>query len=978
MTTGKRVLRAVCLVAVVGVVVGALAADPPDAETLFRKGMASFKQKSFRPAADAFTEHLKRFPKAERAREVQFYLGESYRIARRFGRESTYPKAEEAYKKLTESEQGDRWRARGYAGMARLNYAWRRWSHRQQIEDLYKKAIADYERGVSKASPRELRRELAEVVCDRLQMGLQAWGYHDGWREVQAAQQKRIQADQPVGDHEKKQVEWWATAVKLVAKVDALDPGKDLEARARWILGQRGSDEHLKAVVEKYADTEYWDDAVMRLARQREGQRKFLDALALYKRLTDRFTERQSRYVKQAHQRAAEIRKPRLTVRCQFAGLPGTKPRIQYSWRNQKQAALRIFATQPFGHPRHRNLLEMAKAAKGQELKSWTKELENKAEHQHYNAEQDLELADEGVYLVTADAGGVHAETLVLITRLAAITKTSSDRAKVFVADAMTGEPVQGADVQTAWWYRSRNQNFWDDSKGVTDDAGMHASQRPGNTRYRQYFILARKGGSYAFASSYRSHWSPMQPGLWFYGYTDRPAYRPDEEVHFKFVVRNYDGKAFRNVGGQRYHVWIQEPRGGKLYDKTLTTSDWGTLSDTVKLSKEPKLGQYTVHIRTPDNKSRQGYARFRVEEYKLPEYKVDIATVKPTYRVGDTMDVKIAASYYFGGPVQEAEVEVVVRQNQYWHFYHPPHAYPWYYDSIYRSRWGSRYYRRGGGAVIKQEKLKTDEHGVATLTIETPKLPEDPRQQHDYSYRIEARVVDKSRREIKSNKTLRVTVKPFYVYVNPKAHVYLPGDRMEIDVTARNANDQPVKTQGMVRAYRAVYNEEKAKKLREEGKPHTQDDLYDLTELAADKLATDAEGKAAWAYVPDQPGYIKLEMTALTEKEEKVIGSSYVWVASKDERYLGYRLSGVQVIPNKQTSSSATSRTPTSGSGSRATTSTTTSSSPSASARSSSPCPSRTSMRPTCSSRRTWSATPCSGGTRPRSSCRPTTTSWT
>ncbi|MFC1806157.1 MG2 domain-containing protein, partial [Planctomycetota bacterium] len=903
MKAGKRVLQVVSVVALVGIVITAFAAAPPGEEELYRKGMASFKQKSFRPAAAAFEELLKRFPKSARAREVQFHLAESFRIARRFGRESTYPKAEQAYKVLTEDKKADRWRARAMAGQAQLYLSWSYWSRRKQIDDLYKQATADYEKGVKTDSPRELRREFAAVLVGRLEAGMRMWGYTPNWRETVVAQQKMVAEGRPVGDHQKQQTAWWQSMEKLVAKVDALNPGKDLEARARWAVGQRGAEEPLKAIVEKYADTEWWDDAVVTLGQRRESQKKYIEALALYKKLTDRFTDKQSRHARSARQRAAEIRKPRLSVRAQYAGLPGTKPSFHYSWRNQKQATFRVFRCEPFGHSHHRNLIEMARAGKGAEIKTWTKDLENKNEHQHYNAEQDVDVSEAGVYLVTADGNGVHTDTLILITNLAVVTKTTSHQTKTFVVDALSGEPIGGADVQIAWYYRERNRNIWHDATGTTNDAGLLTNQHPDSKRYRQYFALARKGASYAFVSSHRNWWSPMRPGLWFYGYTDRPAYRPDEEVNFKFIVRNYDGKQFRNVAGQRYRVRINEPRGGKLYEKVLVTSDNGTLSDTIKLAKEPKLGQYAVHIRQPDNKGNSGYANFRVEEYKLPEYKVAIATAKPSYRVGDKMELKIAANYYFGGAVQDAEVEVIVRQNQYWHFYRPYRKYSWYYDDIYRRRWGSRYYgRRGGGTIVKREKLKTDEHGVATIEVETPKLPDDPAQQRDYTYSVEARVVDKSRREIKANKSIRVTVKPFYVYVNPKNHVYLPGDRMEIDVVARNANDTPVKTQGMIRVSLATFNEEKDKKLREAGKPRIQYDAYDLKELQADKLATDAEGKATYAYTPDQTGYLKVEMTALTDKEEKVVGTGWVWVASKEEKYLGYRLSGVQVIPNKQT----------------------------------------------------------------------------
>ncbi|MFP4056466.1 MAG: MG2 domain-containing protein [Candidatus Brocadiia bacterium] len=900
MATPARVLGVLAVVAVVGLVVAAPEAPREAQEALFARGMKHFRQKSFRPAAAAFEELLERFPESERAREARYLLAESYRIARRFGRESTYPKAQTQYRKLIEASADDLWQARAQGGLARLFMAWNYWRHREEIGSLYEQATARFEKKVGAESPRPLRRELGQLYVEWLEAGTRMWGYTANWEQVAAQWRERVGEGGTLPDHQQRQVAWWKSIDSLVARLDALEAGDDLEARGRWAVGQRGAEPYLKQIMDDYAGTEWWDDAVFHLARQREREGKYLEAIALYEKLTQRFTEAQSRYVKQARRQVAEIRKPRINVRVPYAGLPGTKPLLAYSWRNQRKATFTIARCEPFGHPHHTSLIDMARAGRGETLKTWAVELENKGEHQHYSAQQELEVTEPGIYLVSAQGGGADDQALAVITRLAVVTKSSSHQTKVLVADALSGEPVSAADVQVSWRYYHNRRHHWEDARGASDDGGLYAHPNPRNQRRARPYVLARKGDSYAFAASHVGWWRPMRPGLWFYGYTDRPAYRPEEDVRFKFVVRNYQGESFRNVADQRFRVRIHEPRGGKIYEKVLATNANGTLADSLKLSAEPKLGHYRIEIRRADGKGNPGGARFRVEEYKLPEYQVEITTEKPTYRVGDRVRVKVAASYYFGGPVPEADCEVIVRQRRYWHFYRPHRKYSWYYDDIYRRRWG--HHRRGGGSIVKRATLKTDAHGIATVEFDTPELPEHPRERRDYAYSIEARVVDKSRREITATEDIKVTVQPFYVYVQPKNHVYLPGDRVEVDVVARNANDAPVPTHGMFRVYKAVYNEEREKELEKRGEPYEPSAVYDLTELDARRLELDEQGKASYAFTPDEPAYLKLEMTALTETEEKVVGTGWAWVASEKEKYLGYRLSGVQVIPNKQT----------------------------------------------------------------------------
>ncbi len=345
--TRKLLFKVSGALIVTGAVLVAFGQKLASEEELYSKGKQSFSEKSFKPATEAFEELLKRFPKAERAREVQFLLAESFRIARQFGRESTYPKAEQAYQVLTEGTTEDIWKARGQAGLGRLHMNWNYWGQREKVNSLLEASLTGYEKLVKTDSPVDLKRELAETYIDRIQAGMNDMGYMspDQVKEmlkqreeakkaaaepatkaapapvpagqpvaapaVQRAMERRSMREPmpprpapPVVDQDeafKKRVEWYARVDALIAKIDALGAGKDLEAKARWTVAQRSNtDEYLTQLIDKYADTELWDDAVFALAQRREGQGKFVEALAIYKKLTDRYNEQQSRFVRNA------------------------------------------------------------------------------------------------------------------------------------------------------------------------------------------------------------------------------------------------------------------------------------------------------------------------------------------------------------------------------------------------------------------------------------------------------------------------------------------------------------------------------------------------------------------------------------------------------------------------------------------------------------------------------------------------------
>jgi len=120
------------------------------------------------------------------------------------------------------------------------------------------------------------------------------------------------------------------------------------------------------------------------------------------------------------------------------------------------------------------------------------------------------------------------------------------------------------------------------------------------------------------------------------------------------------------------------------------------------------------IFFRWPDGGRHVGSAElFRLEEYKLPEFKVAVKTPvdedgkKKSFLLGEKVEVEIQSDYYFGGPVANANVEVIVRQNNYYRWWHQPWDFPWFYRDFnpYQNYW------RGGGGGDSQKASATTGH---------------------------------------------------------------------------------------------------------------------------------------------------------------------------------------------------------------------------------------------------------------------------
>src|SRR5262249_14717561 len=112
------------------------------------------------------------------------------------------------------------------------------------------------------------------------------------------------------------------------------------------------------------------------------------------------------------------------------------------------------------------------------------------------------------------------------------------------------------------------------------------------------------------------------------------------------------------------------------------------------------------------------------------------------------------------------------------------------------------RYNSRQGQSILKRETLKTDAMGRASFSFDSVRAGQD------LEYAIEARVTDSSRREVMGSDVVRVTSQKYYVYPRAKHYLYRPQDRIQIEVKAIDANDQPVSAEGRVSVTRDYWYE--------------------------------------------------------------------------------------------------------------------------------------------------------------------------
>ena len=698
-----------------------------------------------------------------------------------------------------------------------------------------------------------------------------------------------------------------------------------------------------QAVIDAGKLFQWYDDALFQYAEwlsnygdviildngEQQHKNNYPDALKIFRRILNEFRKGETRHYDTAKQRIKNITQPVLGISVANIFLPKSEIQFHLNWRNIETISYSIYPvdlTRDLQFDNKKGVsqwVQQIKLPRREKLLSSGYQTDNKGDYHPDQKTIRLEnKLPKGAYIIEATGGGKSVRDLILVTDSSLVLKSSSSQALVYFCDALDGSPLAKALVTLWERYYTGKQWLRKEHTAKTNKMGLAVFPLKNSSNNRELFASAAAGDRQAFSRGYSRRYYSEQQKWKLYVFTDRPAYRPNETAHWKVIARRYDGSVYSIPSDETIEYQITDPRGAKLKEGTLKLNEFGSSSDSFDLSESNPLGAYRVSFQDKGKKKIIGSSTlFRLEEYKLPEFKVSVKTPsadgeKKTFRLGNEVEVNIHAEYFFDGPVTNANVEVFVYQRPFQQHWRPSRSYPWYYgDSRLSFGW------RGKGQQVQYEVLKTNAQGIASLTLKTPKNIQS------LEYRIEARVTDASRREIVASEKIRVTQNSYAVYLNPEHNIYRHQDKVQININSLDANNQPIQAGGTLRVTREYWFEVW---IDPEGREVQGSELNDLRnkypffpptpssptgpgwkpkfrgyqhdEILTRSVKTNVEGKAEFSFTPEREGYYRLEWTGKDEGAPPVKGSTTVWVASRTTTDLSTRNGGLEIIADKDT----------------------------------------------------------------------------
>jgi len=320
----------------------------------------------------------------------------------------------------------------------------------------------------------------------------------------------------------------------------------------------------------------------------------------------------------------------------------------------------------------------------------------------------DLEpgdLAKPGAYVIAARANGQSSIAPLLVDPLSMALRRNRDGVLVVVSNPDGTKPLEGAEVFTAELRGAERT----DSAGVAFVNSFAAGDRALIAKHGERFAVG--GFGVLFDGVYRSEAQRLLEGrrgrvrergleeaeleilqrasglvyadrYVVAAYTDRPLYRPGQEIGLKMIVRRLarDGKRGREaserfrsrdfdvssrlespVPGSRFEYRLLDARGKAVENGSARLTDFGTSSFSWKIPEESATGAYELHC-TFDGVDHVVPDVFRVEYYRRPHLRVELNGVPEVTDTAKDLRVDVVSEYYFGKPAAGAVAEFSLR----------------------------------------------------------------------------------------------------------------------------------------------------------------------------------------------------------------------------------------------------------------------------------------------------------------------------
>lgn len=454
-------------------------------------------------------------------------------------------------------------------------------------------------------------------------------------------------------------------------------------------------------------------------------------------------------------------------------------------------------------------------------------------------------------------------------------TVDPSTRGSVYwVSRIQTLEPESDALVKV---YQSNEKDQWK-SNYVQPPPVLADSGNTDINGFREFPLIADVVGAAVTSgqeSAVVSAWADtLSSGSWanayqddkMYLYTDRPIYRPGQEVFIKGLYRlGFDGmfKIFREADVK---LEVTNSKGEVILTQKLPVSNYGTISASVVLPADAPLGNYNI-------RAESGYTSFDVSKYVGAAFETKAEVDKDEYIAGETANIKISGKYYFGVPLSGGTLEYSLSSQDFY--------FDRYRDEYFNfgSGWYYCYDCGYGDSYLKSGKATLDAEGIAKISqsLDFNALFKDSERGQSKIFILHGTVKDKQGKSVSFQKSFITHRGSFYLGV--KADPSFTGANQPISLRLKTVDveGKPVARSNI----NVVVNKvswQSYKRQEVDGGFYNRPEQV-LKPVITKRISTNNSGDYSEQIKLVDPGEYQINTTSQDDKGNDIKSTSYIYI---------------------------------------------------------------------------------------------------
>ena len=383
---------------------------------------------------------------------------------------------------------------------------------------------------------------------------------------------------------------------------------------------------------------------------------KLTEAVEAYKKVTGPFAN-------SAQQRLSTLTSPQLEIVTERKFRSNEKPAIKVSTRNLKNVSIKLYRVDLTDYFRK---LHLASGVESLDIAliDPDKTIEHSvSEYQEFKKlEQAVEVPVEGpgVTAVTVSSDKLEATTMVVVSDIDLIVKSSRNEMFVFAENMLTSKPAEGVTLLVS----DGNKVFAEHATGK-DGVFQKSFEELKTVQDLRVFGFVDK---HSASSQVSLEGLQFSVGLSARGYlyTDRPAYRAGQLVNVKGIIRWVTDDRYTFKVGEKYQLDVFDAQGRVIHTQEVALGEFGSFAANWQLPDQAQAGQYRVHVFQPGRD--QSYEMsFLVQEYQLEPIHFSVELPKSVYYRGESVKGKFVLKYYYGSPIAGRSIQYKLGDDRLW-----------------------------------------------------------------------------------------------------------------------------------------------------------------------------------------------------------------------------------------------------------------------------------------------------------------------